>query len=172
MAAHLDVDAAVLGRLLSFFPGAFPGAVRDEVHVWVVPSTTLTALRRPRVGIELVQEATVAEVAAAIRKSPQTVWRWCQPGPGGEVPVLKSRKAAGSVLIEVRSVLALPARLPDWLAEGVKQRRKGYGGGKVSPKGAARLGAGGEGLGEMGEAGSNHSRCTALDSDSLVNKEL
>lgn len=129
---------APLARLLSFFPGAFPGAEENEEHGWIVPSTTLSALQRPRVGIELAQEATVQEVAEAIRRSPKTVWRWCQRGPGGEAPVLKSRKAAGTVLIDVRSVLALPARLPDWLSDAVKQSRMVTVGGKVSPKAAGR----------------------------------
>jgi len=127
-----------LARLLSFFPGAFPGAEENEEHGWIVPSTTLRALQRPRVGIELAQEATVQEVAEAIRRSPKTIWRWCQPGPKGEPAVLKSRKAAGVVLIDVRSVLALPAKLPDWLSDAVKQSRMVIGGEKVSPKVARR----------------------------------
>lgn len=127
-----------LARLLSFFPGAFPGAEESEEHGWIVPSTTLSALQRPRVGIELAQEATVQEVAEAIRRSPKTIWRWCQPGPHGEPAVLKSRKAAGVLLIDVRSVLALPAKLPDWLSDAVKQSRMVTGGEKVSPKAARR----------------------------------
>ena len=128
---------APLARLLSFFPGAFPGALKDEDHGWIVPSTTLSALQRPRVGIELPQEATVQEVAEAIRRSPKTIWRWCQPGPGGEPAVLKSRKAAGVVLIDVRSVLALPAKLPDWLSDAVKQSRMVIDTEEVSSKAAA-----------------------------------
>jgi hypothetical protein len=112
-----------LRRLFSFFPGAFPGAERSAKHGWIIPSTTLSALKRERVGIELVQEATVQEVAESIRRSVSTVHRWCQPGPHGEPPLLKSRKVAGTVLIDVRSVLALPAKLPDWLTESVKQNR-------------------------------------------------
>jgi hypothetical protein len=115
---------APLARLLSFFPGAFPGALKDEDHGWIVPSTTLSALQRPRVGIELPQEATVQEVAEAIRRSPKTIWRWCQPGPGG-------------VLIDVRSVLALPAKLPDWLSDAVKQSRMVIDTEEVSSKAAA-----------------------------------
>lgn len=133
-------DSAPLARLLSFFPGAFPGAEAHEEHGWIVPSTTLSALRRPRVGIELPQEATVQEVAEAIRRSPKTIWRWCQPGPRHEPAVLKSRKTAGVVLIDVRSVLSLPAKLPDWLSDAVKQTRMVTGGEKVSPKGAPRAG--------------------------------
>jgi len=112
-----------LRRLFSFFPGAFPGAERSENHGWIIPSTTLSALKRERVGIELVQEATVNEVAESIRRSVSTIHRWCQPGPHGEPALLKSRKVAGTVLIDVRSVLALPAKLPDWLTESVKQNR-------------------------------------------------
>jgi hypothetical protein len=133
-------DAAPLARLLSFFPGAFPGAEKHEEHDWIVPSTTLSALKRPRVGIELPQEATVHEVAQAIRRSPKTIYRWCQPGPRREPAVLKSRKTAGMVLIDVRSVLSLPAKLPDWLSDAVKQSRMVTGGEKVSPKGAPRAG--------------------------------
>ena len=139
VAQNLGFDSpAPLRRLFSFFPGAFPGAEEHEEYGWIVPSTTLSALRRPRVGIELAQEATVQEVAEAIRRSPKTIWRWCQPGPGGEPAVLKSRKAAGGLLIDVRSVLALPAKLPDWLSDAVKQSRMVTGGEKVSLKTARR----------------------------------
>jgi hypothetical protein len=139
VSAELGFDsAAPLARLLSFFPGCFPGAEENVEHGWIVPSTTLSALQRPRVGIELSQEATVKEVAEAIRRSPKTIWRWCQPGPGGEPAVLKSRTVADRLLIDVRSVMSLPARLPGWLSDAVKQSRMVTGGEKVSPKAARR----------------------------------
>lgn len=161
VAERLGFDSCEpLTRLLSFFPGAFPGAEQDDVHGWIVPSTTLSALRRPRVGIELLQEATVQEVAESIRRSPQTVWRWCQKGPHGEPAVLKSRKAAGTLLIDVRSVLSLPAKLPAWLTDAVKQSRMVSVSRKVSPEAALAVEAADLLSGPRSLNGARDSQCT------------
>jgi hypothetical protein len=108
-----------LARLLSFFPGAFPGAEESAKHGWIVPSTTLSALQRPRVGIELAQEATVQEVAEAIRRSPKTIWRWCQPGPGGVLidvlsdAVKQSRMVIDTEEVSSKAAAPAPLALPD-----------------------------------------------------------
>lgn len=122
--AELGITVEALARLLEMLPGALPGAVRHEKHGWVVPSGTLRALKEAREPVALVQEATVQEVANAIRKSDKTIYRWCSMrGPKGEV-LLKSRKVAGEVLVDVRSVYELPAKLPVWAAPEFLLKRK------------------------------------------------
>jgi hypothetical protein len=119
----LSIDA--LTQLLETLPGALPGAVRHDLHGWVVPSATLRQLREARepAGTQLIQEATVEEVANAIRKSPKTIYRWCSmTGPKGE-KLLRSRKVAGEVLIDIRSVYELPSKLPSWAAPAFLLKR-------------------------------------------------
>ena len=106
------LTAQVLQTLLDTVPGAMPGAEIHETHGWIVPSSTVRALRKPRKGLELPQYATIAEVCAALRKSKSVVQRWCtEKGPNGETH-LSARKLYGEWLIDVKSLLAMPAKCP------------------------------------------------------------
>lgn len=112
-----------LTTLLDMLPGAMPGAMKDEAQGWLVPSTTVSGLRKPRKGIELIQEATIDEVCAAMRKSTSTVHRWCtQKGPDGQTRV-RARKVDGEWLIDVKSLYEMPAKCPSWAASPFLQQR-------------------------------------------------
>ena len=122
---HPLLTVEVLHTLLDTLPGAMPGSERHEVHGWIVPSTTVRALKSPRKGVELIQEATIEEVCAAMRKSPSVVQRWCtEKGPDGKTRV-RARKVDGQWLIDVKSLYELPAKCPAWaVSPFLKQRSK------------------------------------------------
>lgn len=104
----------VLTVLLDTVPGAMPGAEIHEAHGWIVPSSTVRALQKPRKGLELIQEATIEEVCCAMRKSSSVVHRWCtEKGPDGKTRV-RARKVDGEWLIDVKSLYEMPAKCPNW----------------------------------------------------------
>lgn len=124
VAEQLGLPRPVLERLLKVLPGALPGAVEHDLHGYVVPSLTLRALKERREPVALIQEATPAEVAEAMRLSDKTIYRWLDAtGPNGE-KLLKSRKVAGRVLIDVRSIYELPEKLPSWAVDDFSRNRK------------------------------------------------
>lgn len=117
------LTAAVLQTLLDTVPGAMPGAEIHETHGWIVPSSTVRALRKPRKGLELIQEATIEEVCIAMRKSKSVVHRWCtEKGPDGKTRV-RARKVDGEWLIDVKSLYELPAKQPEWAASSFLKSR-------------------------------------------------
>lgn len=116
VAEILRIDAGVIERLLDKVPGALPGAIRED-DGWQVPERALRGLLGSPTG-SLPQMATVKEVAECVRKDVKTVYGWLKltrppVRPGDEpTPLLPHRQVLGTILIEVRHVLALPARMP------------------------------------------------------------
>jgi hypothetical protein len=100
----------VLERLLQRVPEAIPGALRER-DGWTVPERGLRVLLGAQSG-PLPVHATVDEVAACVRRSVKTVYKWLQVlGPDGR-PMLPHRRVLGMILVPVSAVLALPAVLP------------------------------------------------------------
>jgi hypothetical protein len=106
----LRCEPDMIERLLDRAPGAIPGAVR-EAGGWQVPERGLRVLLSAPCG-PLPQMVTVADVAASLRISDKSVYRWLKMTRADGLPLLPSRRVLGSVLIEAKDVLALPARLP------------------------------------------------------------
>lgn len=102
-------DAEVIGRLLDKVPQTLPGA-SNATGEWKVPERALRALLGASTG-PLPQMATVSEVAECMRRDVKTVYGWLKVMKGKE-PMLPHRRVLGSILIEARAVLALPARMP------------------------------------------------------------
>ena len=117
------LTAEVLQALLDTVPGAMPGAEIHETHGWIVPSSTVRALRKPRKGLELIQEATIEEVCIAMRKSKSVVHRWCtEKGPNGKTRV-RARMVDGEWLIDVKSLYEMPAKCPPWAVSAFLKSR-------------------------------------------------
>lgn len=116
VAEILRSDAEVIGRMLDRVPGMLPGCIKDA-DGWKVPVKGLRAVLGAPTG-PLPQMATVAEVAEAMRRSEKTIYGWLKvmrpPLRAGEPgrPLLPHRKVLGSILIEARAVLSLPAVMP------------------------------------------------------------
>jgi len=106
----LRCEPEMIERLLDRAPGAIPGAVR-EAGGWQVPERGLRVLLAAPCG-PLPQMVTVADVAASLRAHVQTVYGWLKTTRPDGLPLLPSRKILGSVLIDARDVLNLPARMP------------------------------------------------------------
>lgn len=106
----LRCEPEVIERLLDRAPGAIPGAVR-EAGGWMVPERGLRVLLAVPCG-PLPQMVTVDDVAASLRRSVKTVYAWLKVTRPDGLPLLPSRRVLGSVLIDARDVLALPARMP------------------------------------------------------------
>lgn len=108
----LRCDADVIGRILAKLPNTLPGAIEDD-DGWKVPERALRVLLGSPCG-PLPQLATVDDVATAYRKSVKTVYAWLRlkkPGAKAE-PLLPHRMVLGSIRIDARDVLALPAIMP------------------------------------------------------------
>lgn len=103
-------DVAMLERLLARVPGVLPGAVRDA-DGWRVPEGALRALFGVKTG-PLPETATVQEVAEYTRRSVKTVYGWLKMRKADKTPMLPHKQILGSIVIEVRDVLALPRRMP------------------------------------------------------------
>ena len=106
----LRCEPDLIERLLDRAPGCIPGAVR-EASGWQVPERGLRVLLAAPCG-PLPQMVTVAEVAASLRISDKSVYRWLKVTLPDGLPLLPSRRVLGSVLIDARDVLNLPARMP------------------------------------------------------------
>ena len=106
----LRCEPEMIERLLDRAPGAIPGAVR-EAGGWQVPERGLRVLLSAPCG-PLPQMVTVADVAASLRISDKSVYRWLKMTRANGLPLLPSRRVLGSVLIDARDVLNLPARMP------------------------------------------------------------
>jgi len=106
----LRCEPEMIERLLDRAPGCIPGAVR-EPSGWMVPERGLRVLLAAPCG-PLPQMVTVGDVAASLRISDKSVYRWLKMMRPDGLPLLPSRRVLGSVLIEAKDVLALPARLP------------------------------------------------------------
>ncbi len=116
VAVILRSDAEVIERVLDRLPGTLPGCIKDA-DGWKVPERAVRGLLGAPTG-PLPQMATVAEVAEAMRRSEKTVYGWLKltrpPLRAGEParPLLPHRRVLGSILIEARAVLSLPAVMP------------------------------------------------------------
>ena len=106
----LRCEADIIERLLDRAPGCIPGAVRESSG-WQVPERGLRVLLGAACG-PLPQMCTVGDVAASLRLSVKTVYAWLKLTRPDGLPLLPSRRVLGSVLIDARDVLALPARMP------------------------------------------------------------
>jgi len=102
-------DAEVIGRLLDKVPQTLPGAICDD-GVWKVPERALRAILGAATG-PLPQMATVGEVAECLRRDVKTVYGWLKVMKGKE-QMLPHKRVLGTILIEARAVLTLPARMP------------------------------------------------------------
>jgi len=102
-------DAEVIARLLDKVPGALPGA-SNATGEWKVPEKALRALLGAATG-PLPALATVGEVAECLRRDVKTVYGWLKVMKGKE-QMLPHKRVLGTILIEARDVLALPARMP------------------------------------------------------------
>ena len=103
-----DVD--FLERMLERVPNVLPGAVRDA-EGWRVPESALRTLFGVKSG-PLPATATVQEVAEYTRRDVKTVYGWLKVRKADKTPMLPHKQVVGSILIEVRDVLALPSRMP------------------------------------------------------------
>jgi len=103
-------DVEALERLLGRAPGALPGAI-CEGGVWSVPERALRVVLGAACG-PLPQMVTVEDVAVSLRKDVKTVYGWLRMRGADGRPLLPSRMVLGSVRIDVRDVLALPAVMP------------------------------------------------------------
>jgi hypothetical protein len=106
----LRCEADFVERLLDRAPGCIPGAVRESTG-WQVPERGLRVLLAAPCG-PLPQMVTVGDVAASLRLSVKTVYAWLKMSRPDGLPLLPSRRVLGSVLIEAKDVLNLPARMP------------------------------------------------------------
>jgi hypothetical protein len=108
----LRCDAEVLARLLAKLPNTLPGAILDD-DGWKVPERALRVILGAPCG-PLPQMATVKDVAEAMRKSEKTIYAWLKlMKPGVKpVPLLPHKMVLGSIRIDARDVLALPAVMP------------------------------------------------------------
>lgn len=107
---HCDVE--VLARMLAKLPNTLPGATLDD-DGWKVPERALRVILGAPCG-PLPQMATVKDVAEAMRKDEKTVYAWLKlMKPGVKpVPLLPHKVVLGSIRIDARDVLALPAVMP------------------------------------------------------------
>lgn len=110
VARIVRTDEDTLERVLAGAPGVLPGAVCDA-EGWRVPEAALRELLGVQSG-PLPTTATPAEVARYTRRDRKTVYGWLKMRrPNGE-PLLPYREILGSIIIDVRDVLALPGRMP------------------------------------------------------------
>lgn len=103
-------DVEMLERLLERVPTILPGAVRDA-DGWRVPESALRTLFGVKSG-KLPETATVMEVAEYTRRDVKTVYGWLKVRKADKTPMLPHKQILGSIVIEVRDVLALPCRMP------------------------------------------------------------
>lgn len=113
---RLGWDAESLGRLLLRAPGVLPGAELCDDGEWSIPESAIRAVLGVASG-PLPAMCSVKEAAAFMGKSVSRVSRLLRAVcPTTGKSLLVWREVLGSIRIDVRSVLALPTRLPGWAA--------------------------------------------------------
>lgn len=112
VAEILRCDVGMLERLLRRLPEALPGAI-CEADGWQVPERALRVLLGSPCG-PLPQMCSVEDVAVALRKDAKTVYGWLRLRKAGAEGgfLLPHRRVLGSIRVDVRDVLSLPAAMP------------------------------------------------------------
>lgn len=115
-ASRLGWDPESLGRLLQRSPGVLPGAALNAAGEWAIPGAAIRAVLGVPAG-PLPPMCSMKEAAAFMGKSVSRVSRLLRAVcPETGKSLLVWREVLGSIRIDVRSVLALPTRVPDWAA--------------------------------------------------------